>query len=592
MKKILSIILVITLLLTTAGTALAADELAYAEGEVVSVYEAVHEDVAALGEERMYEITFDFGGVRALFSDHGSIIFVDYGPIVFERNYGEPLFNNMSEIPSISRLEHSWGQGSFLKGWCLVGDGTAMIFMSPIPAPGVTEHFTWHEIVSGLMSGSISTIVEGPMTFYPVWMEFWHEVSWDANGGYFTWAGSESPLWSLSVAHFSPIMFPDSHLLERTGYTFVGWCKVGDGSSMLNDLANDWEFSLEMTYAVRSHAFYAIWERDGTPIDHTITFDLNGGHFGPGWPFVWEFTRQDGEFFSPGNYLPLSQPMLQDYIFTGWCRVGDGSSILSDNEFNNGWIVEESKTFYAMWEHVPIHDLVFDPDGGYLSFSPTHWQSYPLVLPAPQGRTLWLNLIFSMMRPGYSFVGWCLEGDGSDLVQQVLWGTNVIWWTVTGPQTFYAIWQPDGNTPCADTNLARDTRGAVMSASSVSTTQPVRTAERANNGITSGAVTNSWSADGPGQEWLMVDFGEQLNFNHIRIFQAGNRIANYRFEYSNDGVTWTQFHYGIRIMEQTPAFYEFRNPSTIQAQYVRLFSENSFGALPIAVFELEVYYMP
>jgi len=146
------------------------------------------------------------------------------------------------------------------------------------------------------------------------------------------------------------------------------------------------------------------------------------------------------------------------------------------------------------------------------------------------------------------------------------------------------MWEP-GNTPYADTNLART---ATMSASSA---DGVRTANRANNGILTGA-TNSWAAAGAGQEWLMADFGQPLNFNHINLYQGGNRIANYRFEHSNDGVNWTEFRSGARIMEQGATPYSFTTPSTITARYVRLFSANSFGVLPIVVFEFEIYYMP
>jgi len=145
------------------------------------------------------------------------------------------------------------------------------------------------------------------------------------------------------------------------------------------------------------------------------------------------------------------------------------------------------------------------------------------------------------------------------------------------------------NLPCADTNLARNIRGSVMSASSV---QGVRTADRANNGVREGAATNSWSAAGIGHEWLMVDFGEQVNFNHVRIYQGGNRITDYRFEHSNDGVNWIGFHSGNRILEATPVYYAFTNSTTIRAQYVRLVSERSIGVTPIVVFEFEVYYMP
>jgi len=148
---------------------------------------------------------------------------------------------------------------------------------------------------------------------------------------------------------------------------------------------------------------------------------------------------------------------------------------------------------------------------------------------------------------------------------------------------------PDGGNTPSDINLALNTQGAVMSASSA---QGVRTADRANNGVREGAVTNSWSAAGVDQEWLMVDFGKQRNFNTVRNFQGGSRIMDYRFEHSNDGVNWTVFHSSPnRMLPATPAFYEVTTPATTQARFIRLVSERSSGAA-IAVFEFEVYYMP
>jgi len=142
------------------------------------------------------------------------------------------------------------------------------------------------------------------------------------------------------------------------------------------------------------------------------------------------------------------------------------------------------------------------------------------------------------------------------------------------------------NTPDPDRNLALD---ATMSARS---SQGIRTPDRANNGIRFGAATDSWSADDANQQWLEINFGEQRNFNHIRIYQGGNRITDYFFAYSSDGVNWTEFRYGERIMEATPVAYHFTHPSTIQAQFVRLVSGRSIGVTPIVVFEFEVYYLP
>jgi len=279
--------------------------------------------------------------------------------------------------------------------------------------------------------------------------------------------------------------------------------------------------------------------------------------------------------------------------------VGDGSALLTSEDFllKGWWTAEESMTFYAIWKpwYYGMHKFVWHFNGGsaeawdqygnpYVNYGPMTFyfeHNEPIMvclLPGIEGG------VMPLTRPGYIFTGWCTVGDGSALLTSedfLLKG----WWTAEESMTFYAIWQRIGNLPCAETNLART---AAMSASSA---DGVRTADRANNGILTGAA-NSWSAASAGQEWLMADFGQPLNFNHINLYQGGNRIANYRFEHSNDGVNWTKFRSGARIMEQGATPYSFTTPSTITARYVRLFSANSFGVLPIVVFEFEIYYMP
>jgi len=381
----------------------------------------------------------------------------------------------------------------------------------------------------------------------------WHEVIFNPNGG----------LWGEGDDEPMRIMFLHGHVLYawvieepiRTGYIFKGWHAL-QGLTTITDS--------EKWIVESSKVFHALWEY-GTPPDiHEITFNLNDGQvpsLGYG-PIVYNFPH--GQVLWD-NIFAINR---DGYALMGWCLVGDGTSLVS----LSGWIVEGPQTFYAIW--VPGHEIIFNTNGGLW------WYGHDVsrVYMFPHGQYLSWNA-HPLMRTDYIFMGWCLVGDGTLPV-------SLSEWIIEGPQTFFAMWERDGNSACENTNLAL---GATMTASSA---QGVRTADRANNGIRSGAATDSWSATGIGQEWLMVDFGEQLNFNHIKIYQGGNRIANYRFEYSNDGVNWTIFHFGNRIMEATPVYYEFATSTRIQAQFVRLLSENSFGVLPIVVFEFEIYYMP
>jgi len=148
------------------------------------------------------------------------------------------------------------------------------------------------------------------------------------------------------------------------------------------------------------------------------------------------------------------------------------------------------------------------------------------------------------------------------------------------------------NQPCPDTNLARDYRGTVMTASSE---RLQRRAIYTNNGVRnhSQLIQHSWQADEADYEWLMADFGWVWSFNTVRIYQAGTRTRDYRLEYSINGIAWNTFHTGTHMLVQSPSYYEVRLPNRTQARFVRLVSERSNQpATPIAVFEFEVYFMP
>ena len=155
--------------------------------------------------------------------------------------------------------------------------------------------------------------------------------------------------------------------------------------------------------------------------------------------------------------------------------------------------------------------------------------------------------------------------------------------------SYFSVIRGGFNTPCPDTNLACSSLGAVMTASSE---HPQRRAALTNNGTRSGLPATAWIASGVGSEWLMVDFGQIRSFNTVRIYQAGMRISDYRFEYSVDGSSWTSFHQGSRMLVESPNHYEARVENTIHAQFVRLYSGRSnHPTTPIAAFEFEVYYL-
>jgi len=289
---------------------------------------------------------------------------------------------------------------------------------------------------------------------------------------------------------------------------------------------------------------------------------------------------------------------------TGFVFTSEEVGELITGEFlwsENNW----ERKFIAIWEAPAfVGYLTFYANGGYIRTWTTGiyllYNRFSVDLDKWYNSALGLdpNFIYQIgipIRDNYEFVGWREYDTGILYTSEELgWnhGGALLWHGNNWENKFTAIWEPmpqQGNSPCPTTNLAHNTQGVTMTASSY---VPARPARMANNGVREGAATQSWAATGINQEWLQVDFGEVRNFNHIRIFQGGNRIMDYSFQYSNDGVTWNTFHYGFRIMQATPIYYEFTHSTTIQARYVRLFSQRSSGVQPIVVFEFEVFYMP
>ena len=513
-------------------------------------YGLPYDDIAVTYQQEsvMHEVVFDFNGVQqwGFTERHLNIM------------HGDSI--RIWDIPGLTRVGYSF------EGWCPVGDGSVLLSRSQVAE--------W--------------VIEGPQSFTAIWEYVGtHEIVLVFNGGFGNGYGYGPAVFNITHnTHLwqSSFWFGMFNVV-RPGHVFVDWCMVGDGSSLISagDYWFEWEWIVE-----GPQTFYAIWEYLGL---HEVTFVFNGGYneylewwywhalIGHGYgPAVINYTH--GDAIAIDTFPPLERP---GYSLLGWCTVGDGSDVSWQDR-----LIVGPQTFYAIWEQNELIEIVFSFDGGMYLYHEGGWVEWlegQLHSYIPQWSTIGIDRVPQVRKPGYSFVGWYHEI--SDIV---FTSAQVAEWFVTERDFFYAVWERDGNTPCADTNLALNTRGAVMSASS---SQGVRTADRANNGITSGAATNSWSAAGSGQEWLMVNFGERRNFNTVRIYQGGSRIMDYRFEHSNDGVNWTVFHSSPnRMLPATPAYYEVTVPATIQAQYIRLASGHSVSALPIVVFEFEVYYMP
>lgn len=137
---------------------------------------------------------------------------------------------------------------------------------------------------------------------------------------------------------------------SRNYYTFNGWC-VGSATCSDPVKASSPDKSSITTNKAKPTdlAFLAIF----TPIDYTITYNLNGG------------TAPTGSDANPTSYnyesaaITLNNPTRTGFIFAGWC---DDASLPEDCDIDKTIAAKShgNKTYYAKWRK----NISYDANGG------------------------------------------------------------------------------------------------------------------------------------------------------------------------------------------------------------------------------------
>ena len=101
---------------------------------------------------------------------------------------------------------------------------------------------------------------------------------------------------------------------------------------------------------------------------------------------------------------------------------------------------------------------------------------------------------------------------------------------------------------------------------------------------TDGDLSTRWGATrGSVGATLEVDFREKVAFNQVKIFEAYERVGDYRLQYW-DGKVWVDCYTGTGIGEQQTADFD-----TVQSDKVRLQIDSLVGANGASIYEFEVY---
>ena len=202
---------------------------------------------------------------------------------------------------------------------------------------------------------------------------------------------------------------------EKAGYEFVGWCVEGT------------DYTVDPATLVGPQSdttFVAKWSKVETPVQEPVTYTF----VEEDWTVLGSVTYAYEQVLDGVFNWDVVKPVKEGYEFVGWCVEGtdytvDPSVVAAP---------QNDTTFVAKWNKVetPVQEDVtytfVDEDGTVLG-DVTY--TYEQVL---AGVYNW-NVVTPADKPGYEFVGWCVEGTDYTVDPA----------TLVGPQsdtTFVAKW--------------------------------------------------------------------------------------------------------------------------------------------------------
>ena len=176
----------------------------------------------------------------------------------------------------------------------------------------------------------------------------------------------------------------------RSGYKFVGWTEVKDGTDLLTGY-----------YTVtRNVTLYAKWEK--IPV---VTLNLNGGSWEDNYATEYgSGIVADGSVYIPGKYY-----LERDhYEFLGWSETQNGTVKV---EAGGAYYTASADiTLYAQWKK--LHTVTFDLTGGsWVDDDDKDRYGNGLSL-APGYEEVSLPGRNNVIRDSYAFTGWALTKDG------------------------------------------------------------------------------------------------------------------------------------------------------------------------------------
>ncbi|MCL2563928.1 MAG: InlB B-repeat-containing protein, partial [Oscillospiraceae bacterium] len=328
-----------------------------------------------------------------------------------EVHVAEAIFTGIDEATGEPQFDYVLIPGAALRleGEALAGAGGVFGGITAGTGSEFTAEASGFETLEYLVT-SASRRNDGVLTIV---MERLPIVTFELSGGSLL---SEMSLMGTVPRGDSPVNIPVHGVdFAREGYEFLGWSMNDpEGPILSHTQVADGPITGATT-------FYAHWER----IEYDVTFDLNGGALVGADDSI--LTERTAHGDSPANVPVYDTDFARaGHSFLGWSRTADGSVIedMADE------VILADTTFYARWER-NRYTVTYHLRGGNIGGNTTnpteevYFEAYPANV--PDGTALVLA--------GHTFQWWSETPNGTEV--------NPTTVAITGPTTFYAVWDPN-----------------------------------------------------------------------------------------------------------------------------------------------------
>lgn len=173
--------------------------------------------------------------------------------------------------------------------------------------------------------GATFTMPANAVTLYAVWQPT-YTVTYNANGGTGAPSDSHSPYSSGAT-----VTVLGAGSMTRTGYAFVGWNTVADGSG------TSYSAGGTFTMSTSNVTLYAIWQAT-----YTVTYNANGGNNAP--------SDSNSPYVAGASVTVIGAGSMKNpsHTFAGWNTATDGSGT-SYSAGSTFTMPANNVTLYAVW---------------------------------------------------------------------------------------------------------------------------------------------------------------------------------------------------------------------------------------------------